>query len=75
MNFGILLFIIPEYMMNVLELDVAQIGLMTSLFPIGVIIGTITGGLTADKWGRKKTLAIFLFGSIIVSSLLITADT
>ncbi|EMR74423.1 arabinose efflux permease family protein [Thermoplasmatales archaeon SCGC AB-539-N05] len=75
MNFGILLFIIPEYMMNVLELDVAQIGLMTSLFPIGVIIGAVTGGLIADRWGRKKTLAIFLFGSIIVSSLLITADT
>jgi MFS family permease len=75
MNFGILLFIIPEYMMNVLKLDVAQIGLMSSLFYIGVIIGTITGGLMADKWGRKKILALFLFGSIIISSLLIIADT
>ena len=75
MNFGILLFIIPEYMMNVLKLDVAQIGLISSLFPIGVLIGAISGGFIADKWGRKKTLAIFLFGSIIISSLLITADT
>jgi PAT family beta-lactamase induction signal transducer AmpG len=75
MNFGILLFIIPEYMMNVLKLDVAQIGLMSSLFPIGVIIGSVAGGVIADKWGRKKTLAISLAGSIIVTSLLIFANT
>ena len=75
MNFGILLFIIPEYMMNVLKLDVAQIGIITSLFPIGVVIGAITGGVMADKWGRKKTLAIFLIGSMICSPLLITANT
>jgi len=75
MNFGILLFIIPEYMMNVLKLDVAQIGIITSLFPIGVVIGAITGGVIADTWGRKKTLAIFLIGSMICSPLLITANT
>ena len=75
MNFGILLFIIPEYMMNVLKLDVAQIGIITSLFPIGVVIGAITGGVMADKWGRKKTLTIFLIGSMICSPLLITANT
>jgi len=75
MNFGILLFIIPEYMMNVLKLDVAEIGLISSIFYIGVILGSTTGGLLADKWGRKKTLALFLFASIIVSSSLITANT
>lgn len=75
MNFGMILFVIPEYMMNVLNLDVAQIGLITSLFPIGTAIGAVAGGLMADKWGRKKTLYIFLFGSMIFSSLLITANT
>jgi MFS family permease len=74
MNFGILLFIIPEYMMNVLKLDVGQIGLMSSLFYIGVIIGAIFGGFMADKFGRKKILAVLLFGSIIISSSLILAD-
>ena len=75
MNFGILLFIIPEYMMNFLKLDVGQIGLMSSIFYIGVIIGATTGGLMTDRWGRKKILGVFLFGSIIISSLLIIANT
>jgi len=75
MNFGILLFIIPQYMMNILKLDVSQIGLMTSLFYIGVIFGAIIGGFLADIWGRKKILAIGLFGSMIISALLIFADS
>jgi len=75
MNFGILLFVIPEYMMNFLNLDVGQIGFINSLFPIGVVSGAVTGGIMADRWGRKKTLAIFLIGSIIFSLLLITANT
>ena len=74
MNFGILLFIIPEYMMNYLKLDIGQIGLMSSIFYIGVILGALIGGLMADKWGRKKTLVLFLVGSIIISTLLITAN-
>ena len=75
MNFGILLFIIPEYMMNFLNLDVAQIGLINSLFPVGVVTGSVIGGIMADRWGRKKTLAIFLFGAIIFSTLLTIANT
>jgi len=75
LNFGMILFIIPEYMMNFLNLDVAQIGLITSLFPIGVVIGAVTGGIMADKWGRKKILYIFLTGAMIFSTLLITANT
>ncbi len=75
LNFGMILFIIPEYMMNFLNLDVVQIGLITSLFPIGVVIGAVTGGSMADKWGRKKTLFVFLIGAMIFSTLLITANT
>jgi len=75
LNFGMVLFIIPEYMMNVLRLDVAQTGIITALFPIGVAIGAVTGGLMADKWGRKKSLFLFLMGAMIFSSLLITVDS
>jgi len=75
MNFGMILFIIPEYMRNALSLDLVQIGLITTLFPIGTVIGAITGGIMSDKYGRKKTLYVFLFGTIIFSALLVTADT
>ena len=58
-NFGLLIFIIPEYMMDVLNLDVAQSGLITSLFPIGTVVGAIVGGIIADKYGRKKNFISF----------------
>jgi MFS family permease len=75
MNFGLLLLIIPEYMMNVLRLDVAQSGLITSLFPIGTIIGASVGGVLADKWGRKKTLYIYLIPLIFISASLLYANS
>ncbi len=75
MNFGILLLIIPDFMMNVLNLDVAQTGLILALYPIGTVIGAIIGGIMADKLGRKITLFIFLPGLIIISALLIYAYT
>jgi MFS family permease len=75
MNFGMILFIMPQYMMHVLHLDVAQIGLLASLFPIATVIGAVTGGVLADKWGRKNTLYLFLSGMLVFSALLITANT
>ena len=75
MNFGMMIMIIPEYMMTALELDVIQTGLITTLFPIATVLGAITGGTLADRWGRKKTLYIFLSGALIASALLITATT
>jgi len=75
MNFGMLLFIIPEYMTNVLLLDKIQIGLLTAVNPISIIIGTAIGGAVADKWGRKKIIFISLVALLIFSTLLITADT
>lgn len=73
MNFGILLLIIPEYMLNALKLDIVQIGFIVALNPIGIVIGAITGGIIVDKWGRKVTLFIFLPGLIIFSASLIFA--
>jgi len=75
MNFGMLLFIIPEYMMNVLKLDITQTGIINSLFPTAIVIGAFTGGIIVDKWGRKKIMYIFLTILLISSALLITADT
>jgi PAT family beta-lactamase induction signal transducer AmpG len=75
MNFGLLLLIIPEYMMNVLNLDIAQTGLIAGLYPIGTVFGAILGGFMADKWGRKFTLFIFLPFLILFSAMLIFATT
>lgn len=75
MNFGMLMFIIPEYMTNVLLLDKIQIGLLASVYPISIVIGAVIGGTVSDKWGRKKILYISLLGLLISSALLITADS
>jgi MFS family permease len=75
LNFGLIIFIMPDYMMNFLNLSVTQTGILTTLYPIGIVLGVTTGGIMADKWGRKITLYIFLFLAIIFSSLLITANT
>jgi len=75
MNYGMLRFVIPEYMTNVLLLDKMQIGLLTGTYPISIVIGAIIGGIAADKWGRKKILYITLTGLLISSALLVTADT
>lgn len=74
-NFGIVLFIVPEYMMNILNLNAAQTGIITSLFPLATVIGAIIFGIISDKWSRKKTLYFLFTGIIVFSALLITADT
>ena len=74
MNFGMLLFILPEFMMNVLKLNIGQIGFITSLYPIGIVVGCVIAGFTSDVWGRKKTLAVSLFATIIITPLIITAN-
>lgn len=73
-NFGMLMLIIPDYMKNVLLLDNIHIGLISSLFPISIIIGAIVGGFICDKYGRKITLSIFLVLLAISSISFIFVD-
>jgi len=75
MNFGMLMFVIPEYMRNVLLLDKIQTGLLNAVYPISIVIGAGIGGYIADKWGRKKILYITLVALMISSAFLVTADT
>jgi len=75
MNFGMLKFVIPEYMTNVILLDKIQIGLLTAVYPISIVIGAVIGGTVSDNWGRKKILYFTLTGLLISSALLVTADT
>ena len=58
-----------------LILDISQIGLITTIFIIGRIIGSLLGGLLADKWTRKKTIITMISMTIFFSTLLIVVDT
>ena len=71
---GILLFVIPLYMKTILKMDIGQIGLVTTIYPITLVIGSLFGGTMADRWGRKIVLFIF-FSPLIVSAALIFANT
>jgi MFS family permease len=75
MNYGMLRFVIPEYITNVLFLDKIQTGYLTSIYPIAIVIGSILGGILVDKFGRKKILYITFTGLLISTALLITADS
>jgi MFS family permease len=73
-GYGILIFVIPLYMKTILQMDIGQIGLITTLYPITVVIGSLIGGTIADRWSRKMVLFVFC-GSSIVSATLIFANT
>ena len=74
-NAGILMFIIPLYMKTILHLNVDQIGFITAIFPINIVIGSLIGGVMTDHWGRKIILYIFIFTTIPLTIALIFANT
>lgn len=71
MSCGILFFIVPIYLDITLSLDVAQIGYISAIFTFAIAFGSLSGGVFADRFGRKKTLFIMLFGSLLSSASLI----
>jgi MFS family permease len=74
-NRGMLMLLIPLYMKVGLSLDIAQIGLIVTVFPISSAIGSITGGIIADRFQRKTSLYLFVSMSMIFSASLITATS
>ena len=74
-NKGLIILIIPLYMKVVLNLDIAQIGIIVAIFPITSAVGSIISGLVADKIPRKIALSIFVIFSTILSALFIFANT
>jgi MFS family permease len=69
------MFIAPLYMRTVLDLDIAQIGLIAAIFPTTKVVGAFLGGVMSDKWGRQSTLFIFMSITAFFSVLMIFADT
>ncbi|KYK22324.1 hypothetical protein AYK25_02680 [Thermoplasmatales archaeon SM1-50] len=74
-NFGLLIFAIPLYLKTILHLNVGQIGLVMSIYPITLVFGSLFGGVLADKWGVKKILFVFMSVSLVFSAALIFAHT
>ena len=74
-NKGLLIVLIPLYMKTVLQLDIAQIGLIVAIFPVTAAVGSLVGGAIADKWNKRRTLYVFIGASICLSASLIFANT
>ena len=75
MNFGMLRFVIPEYMTKVLFLDKMQIGFLSAIYPVSIVAGAIIGGIASDRWGRKKVLYITITALLISIAFLVFANT
>lgn len=75
MSSGMILLIAPIWMDRGLHLDITQVGLVTMVFTIAIALGSIIGGFLADRWGRKTTLYVLLFSSVIFTVLLIFSSS
>jgi len=42
---------------------------MASIFYLGILLGSVTSGLLADKYGRKKLIAYGSIMQLVISSL------
>ena len=73
-GYGLLVFVIPLFMKTILHMNIGQIGLVTTIYPITMVIGSLVGGYMADRWSRKIVLFIFC-SALIFSAALIFANT
>jgi MFS family permease len=73
-NIGIILLAVPLYMRVSLNLEIAQIGFIVAIFPVMTAVGSLFGGPTADKIGRKKILNVFIGASIFFTVTLLFAN-
>jgi MFS family permease len=74
---GLLMIVVPLYLYSStsLQLDIVQIGLITSVFPISTIFGALIAGPISDKWDRKIILYILILVGIFFSASLVFAYT
>jgi MFS family permease len=64
--FGMIL--LPTYLTSVRGTTLALAGLITGGYGAGGAIGTLTGGVLADRWGRKRT---YLLGTTAAAGLML----
>lgn len=73
-NSGIITLAAPIFMNIKLNLTVSHIGLITTVFTIARVIGSLTGGAISDKISRQKTLIFIIISTIIFTGSLITVN-
>jgi len=71
---GIIQFAVPIYMKINLLLDIGQIGLISTVFIIAKVFGSLVCGAISDKWGRKTAMYIIIGLSVFFSASLIFAS-
>ena len=70
---GFLMFVVPLFAKNILNLSTSQIGLLAGVVPLIVIPGSLLGGHISDKWGRKKAIYLLVIPSIfLIISIMFT---
>ncbi|NBO46814.1 MAG: MFS transporter, partial [Actinobacteria bacterium] len=57
------------------DLTVAQAGVVLTGMGVGGLVGTQVGGVLADRWGRRRTLALMLVSSGVFLGVLGTVRT
>jgi PAT family beta-lactamase induction signal transducer AmpG len=72
---GLVIYLIPLYMKTILNLDIGQIGLIMTIYPITLVIGSLFSGTMADRWGRKIILFIVISATIVCYPALLFANT
>ena len=70
-NSGIITLSAPLFMNLNLNLTISHIGLITTVFTISRVLGSLTGGSLSDKTSRQKTLLFIVMSTIIFSATLI----
>jgi PAT family beta-lactamase induction signal transducer AmpG len=75
LNSGLITLGAPLFMNIQLKLTVSQIGLITTLFTISRVIGSLIGGSISDTFNRHKTLMFIVTASIICTASLIFVNT
>lgn len=56
---------LPLFFKDIFGLSIVMAGLLASTFAFTNLVTRPSGGFLSDKFGRKKTLVIFLFGMIV----------
>jgi len=72
---GLVIFVIPLYMKMFLHMDIGQIGLVMTIYPIALVIGSLFGGIMADRWSRKMILFIVIIADTVFYPALLFANT